>query len=164
MPTSVREHVLDSAVTLLAAAIPTATVERSRRAAVDTDRETLPRLIITMPGWESDETQGHGVVFYTAELQVAGYARGDTDAEADAALDQLNAAVQGAMGAWTPTGWDVDAPASLGVDFRLFDAEESSRPAGEFTARFSMRLVVARDEFGTFQLDVSELDGDDPLG
>lgn len=163
MATSVREYVLTATVARLVDQIPTATVERSRRAAVDTDRETLPRLVVTMPGWEADDTQGHGVVFYNAELLVTGYAGADTDAEADAALDQLNAAVQGALGDWTLTAWDVDAPASTGVDFRLFDAEESSRPAGEFTARFAMKLAVARDEFGSFQLDVSELDGEDLL-
>lgn len=136
--TALRETALAAIAARLTAQIPTATVERSRRAPVDIDKETLPRLVLAGTDWAADETAEPLAVHYTLSFAVTGYAKARTDIAADQALSELHAAVVAALSGWTPTTANLGEPAQDGAEFRLFDAEESEKPAGEFTARFSM--------------------------
>lgn len=158
---SVREYVLASVAARLASEIPTATVERSRRAAVNTDLETLPILVVAGSTWDPDETQEIGLLHCTMGFTVTGYAGGETDVAAEQAVIDLHAQVQSALAVWDPDGWDVDRPTALGVDFFLFDTAESEAPAGSFTAEWSMLVLVDPEArgvaLGEFILDVSEL-------
>ena len=142
MPTAIREVALAAIATRLTAEVPTATVERSRRSPVDTDTETLPRLVLTGTDWNADETAEPLIVHYTLGFAVTGYARGISDLATEQAVTDLHAKVVDALAGWTPTTANLGQPSEEGADHRLFDADESAKPAGEFTARFSM-LVLA---------------------
>lgn len=143
MTTPLRETTLAALATRLAAQIPTATVERARRGPVDTDKETLPRLILTGTDWTADEAAEPGMTHYTLGFAVAGYARARTDLAAEQALSTLHAQVIAALAGWTPTTSGLGEPAEQDAEFRLYDAEESAKPAGEFTARFSLLITAA---------------------
>lgn len=149
MTTPIREAALAAIAARLTAQIPTATVERARRAPVDTDTETLPRLILTGTDWQADETAEPGATHYTMGFAVAGYYRataGLKAAAADLSAEQagtaLHAQVVAALAGWTPTTDGLGEAAEEGAEFRMFDADESEKAAGEFTARFSMLCLA----------------------
>jgi hypothetical protein len=142
--TALRETALAAIVARLAGAIPAATVERARRAPVDIDKESLPRLVVTGTDWSADEAAEPLAVHYTLSFAVAGTLRAavpkgaDGGMQIDQALSALHDAVVDALSGWTPGIDGLGDPAQEGAEFRVLDAEESAGPAGEFTARFSM--------------------------
>lgn len=144
MPTAIRETALAAIAARLVADIPTATVERARRAPVDTDREPLPRLVLTGTDWAADETGEPLTTHYTLGFAVQGFARATTDLALEQALSALHAAVIAALTAedFTAAGF-VDVT-ELDADFTLYDTEDSAKPAGDFSARFSLLLTAAR--------------------
>lgn len=136
-----REAAMAAVTTRLAAQLPTAVVERSRRAPVDTDAESLPRLVVTAGDVAADETAEPFRTHYTLGFGVMGYAAGATDLEAEQALSLLHAQVVAALAGWTPTEPGLGDVRELGADIGLFDADNSARPAGSFAARFTILAV-----------------------
>lgn len=140
--TPIREAALAAIAARLVIAVPAAVVERARRAPVDTDAETLPRLIVTGTGWSADTTQQPGTTHYSIGFDVVGYAGAATDLAAEQAVSALHAAVLGALAGWTPDAAGLSDIAEDSASFRTFAADEFARPAGAFVARFSLLAVV----------------------
>ena len=140
--TPLREAALAAVAARLAAAVPGATIERARRAPVDTDAEPLPRLIVTGTDWTADTTQQPGVTHYNIGFDVVGYAGGGTDLAAEQAVSALHAAVLAALAGWTPDATGLSDVAEDSASFRTYAADESARPAGAFVARFSLLAVA----------------------
>jgi hypothetical protein len=142
MPTPIREAALAAIADRLAAELPSVVLERARRAPVDTDKEPLPRLVLTGTDWEADETAEPGSTHYTMGFVVAGYVRDITDLGVEQDLSDLQASVVAALAGWTPEVNGLGEAAEQGAEFRLYDTDESAKPAGEFLARFSMRAIA----------------------
>lgn len=140
--TPLREAALAAVAAQLASAVPGATVERARRAPVDTDAEALPRLIVTGTDWAADTTQQPGATHYTIGFDVVGYAGAATDLGAEQAVSALHAAVITALAGWTPDAGGISDVAEDSASFRTYAADESARPAGAFVARFSLLAVA----------------------
>jgi len=158
--------------------LPDVVTERARRAPVDIDADSLPRLVVTGGDVVADQTMEPGRTHYTITLAVAGFVAASTDLAAEQALSTLYARVVDVLDAWTPGSADAEQPlwagrigaqmtvaraqasgaqataqaaaalslglgdlAEQGAEFRLYDAEESARPAGEFVVRFSLLAV-----------------------
>ena len=136
-----REAALAAIAERLAAELPDVAVERARRAPVDTDAETLPRLVLRGDDIEADDSQEPGRTHYRIGFGVSGFVGGDTDLAAEQALSLLHARVVAALAGWTPTAPGLGDVAEQGAEFRLLDTEESARPAGEFLARFTILAV-----------------------
>ena len=64
MPTPIREAALAAVADRLTTELPSVVLERARRAPVDTDKEPLPRLVLTGTDWEADETAEPGSTHY----------------------------------------------------------------------------------------------------
>ena len=100
MPTPIRETALAAIATRLAAQIPAAAVERARRAEVDLDKESLPRLVVNAIDWTADELAEPLVVHYTLGFAVTGYATAKTNILAEQAIGALHAQVVAALHAY----------------------------------------------------------------
>jgi hypothetical protein len=137
-----REAALAAIAARLATTLPDVVVERARRAAVDTDAETLPRLVLRGDDLDADDSQEPGRTHYQIGFVVAGYAAGSTDLAAEQALSLLHARVVAALAGWTPSDPGLGDVAERRTEFVLYAAEDSARPTGEFQTRFVM-LVVA---------------------
>ena len=142
MPTPIRETALAAIADRLAAELPDAVLERARRAQVDTDKEAMPRLVLTGTDWEADETAEPGSTHYTLGFVVAGYVRDTTDLGVEQGLSDLHASVVTVLAGWTPAIDGLGEAAEQGAEFRLYDTYESAKPAGEFIARFSMLAIA----------------------
>lgn len=136
-----REAALAAVAERLAAQLPDAAVERARRAPVDVDAEALPRLVVSGGDMDADDSQEPGRTHYTLGFSVTGYAAGATDVAAEQALSSLHARAVTALARWTPAAAGLGDVAEIGGEFRLYEADEAERPAGEFVARFSMLAV-----------------------
>jgi hypothetical protein len=141
--TAIREAALAAIAARLTAQITAATVERTRRAPVDVDKETLPRLVLSGEDWQADETAEPLVVHYTLSFALTGYATGRSALLAEQAAGALHAQAVAALTGWTPTGSGLGEPSEEGAEFQVFDAEESAKPAAAFTARFNMLCLAA---------------------
>lgn len=142
MPTPIRETALAAIATRLAAQIPAAAVERARRAEVDLNKESLPRLVLNAIDWTADEFSEPLVVHYTLGFAVTGYATAKTNILAEQAIGALHAQVVAALSGWTPAEAGLGEPSEGDADFGLIDAEDSAKPTGEFTARFDMLCLA----------------------
>ena len=142
MPTALREAALAAIADRLVAELPSVVLERARRAPVDTDKEPLPRLVLTGTDWEADKTAEPGSTHYTMGFVVAGYVRDATDLGLEQGLSDLHASVVAALAGWTPVGDGLGDAAEQGAEFRLYDTDESAKPAGEFLVRFSMLAIA----------------------
>jgi hypothetical protein len=138
MSLALREMALAAITARLGSQLSGVTVERARRAPVDVDRETLPRLVLTGTDWTADETAEPLVVHYTLAFVVTGYVSGREDIAVEQGLAALHARVVAALAGWTPAVSGVGDVSEEGAEFRLYDADESARPAGEVAARFSI--------------------------
>ena len=136
-----RKAALAAIADRLATQLPDAAVERARRAPVDTDAETLPRLVVRGDDIEADDTQEPGRPHYRIGFGVSGFAAASTDLAAEQSLSLLHARTVVALAAWTPATSGLGDVAEQGAEFRLYDAEDSARPAGEFLARFTTLAV-----------------------
>ena len=142
MPTALREVALAAIADRLTTELPGVVLERARRAPVDTDKEPLPRLVLTGTDWEADETAEPGSTHYAMGFVVAGYVRDPTDLGVEQGLSELHASVVAALAGWTPEIDGLGEAAEQGAEFRLYDTDESAKPAGEFLARFSMLAIA----------------------
>lgn len=142
MPTPIRETALAAIAARLVAQIPTATVERARRAEVDLDKESLPRLVVNATDWIADESAEPLVVHYTLGFAVTGYATARTNILAEQAIGALHAQVVAALAGWTPTESGLGEPSEGDAEIGLIDAETSAKPVGEFTASFDMLCLA----------------------
>jgi hypothetical protein len=136
-----REAALAAVAERFAAQLPDVAVERARRAPVDTDAEPLPRLVIRGDDLEADDTQEPGRTHYRIGFGVSGFAWGTTHLAAEQALSLLHTRTVAALAGWTPATPGLGDVAEQGAEFRLYDAEDSARPAGEFLARFTILAV-----------------------
>jgi hypothetical protein len=137
-----REAALAAIAARLTATLSDIAVERARRAPVDTDAETLPRLVLRGDDLDADDSQEPGRTHYQIGFVVAGYAASSTDLAAEQALSVLHARVVAALAGWTPAEPGLGDVAERRTDFALYAAEDSARPAGEFQARFAMLAVA----------------------
>jgi len=142
MPTPIREAALAAIAGRLTSELPGIVLERARRALVDIDKEPLPRLVLTGTDWEADETAEPGSTHYTMGFVVAGYIRDTTDLGVEQGLSDLHASVVAALAGWTPTVDGLGEATEQGAEFRLYDTDESAKPAGELLARFSMLAIA----------------------
>jgi hypothetical protein len=142
MSTPIREAALAAIADRLTTELPGTVLERARRAVVDIDKEPLPRLVLTGTDWEADETAEPGSTHYTLGFVVAGYVRDTTDLGVEQGLSDLHASVVVALAGWTPTVDGLGEATEQGAEFRLYDTDESAKPAGEFLARFSMLAIA----------------------
>jgi hypothetical protein len=148
--TALREEVLDAIKARLEGQLPAVPVERSRRAPVDPQEEELPRLVLTSDEIANDTRAEPGANHLTMSFQVSGFAAGDDDAAADAALSELQAAVGEALDGWASSIINMDAPEFQSGEFRLFDSEdESAKPAGQFVSRFTVLVISPTGKFTT---------------
>ena len=143
MTTPIREAAVAAIATRLAAQIPTATVQRSRRAPVDVDNESLPRLVIEPGDWSADLTAEPLITHYTMPFTILGYVSARTDLLADQALSDLHAATVAALATWAPDVDGMDTPIEEGADIGLLPADESAKPVGRFEARFNLLITAA---------------------
>ena len=142
MPTALREVALAAIADRLSTDLPGVVLERARRAPVDTDKEPLPRMVLTGTDWEADETAEPGSTHYTMGFVVAGYVRDPTDLGVEQGLSDLHASVVATLAGWTPAVDGLGEASEQGAEFRLYDTDESAKPAGEFLARFSMLAIA----------------------
>ena len=142
MSTPIREAALAAIADRLTTELPGTVLERARRALVDIDKEPLPRLVLTGTDWEADETAEPGSTHYTMGFVVAGYIRDTTDLGVEQGLSDLHASVVAALAGWTPTVDGLGEATEQGAEFRLYETDESAKPAGEFLARFSMLAIA----------------------
>ena len=143
MTTPLREAALAAIAARLVGTLPDVVVERARRAPVDTDTEMLPRLIVRGEDWQADTSQEPGTTHWTIGVSVSGFARGASDLAAEQTLSDLHARVVAALAVWTPDTAGLGDVVEENADLRLYDADESAKPAGEFIARFSLLAVGA---------------------
>ena len=142
MTSPVTEVALAAITARLAAALPSAVVERARRAPVDIESETLPRLVLHVDTLDADASAEPGATHYRIGLTVVGTAIGTGDLDAQQAVLTLHASVVAALAGWTPSTTGLGDVAELGADFLLHDTDQSATPAGEFAARFEMLAVA----------------------
>ncbi len=136
-----REAALAAVAARLTAQIPGAVVERARRSPVDTDVETLPRLVVVAGNVEADEAAEPLLTHYQLAFAVHGYAAGADDLAAEQALSLLHAQVVAALAGWTPAAAGLGDIAERGADIGLFALDDSAKPAGSFEARFSVLAI-----------------------
>ena len=136
-----REAGLAAIAQRLTSTMPSIIVERARRAPVDVDTETLPRLILRGEEWQADETEEPGLTRYRLAFSVIGFASAATDLAAEQALCLLHAQLVEALAGWTPSTPGLGDVAEQGAEFSLYDSDASAQPAGEFLARFSMLAI-----------------------
>jgi hypothetical protein len=143
MTSPVTEVALAAVTARLIAALPSAVVERARRAPVDIESETLPRLALHIDSIEADASAEPGATHYRIGLTVVGTAIGTTDLDAQQAVISLHASVVAVLAGWTPGTAGLGDVAELGADFLLHDVDQSATPAGEFAARFELLAITA---------------------
>ena len=136
-----REAALAAVAARLSTQLSDVAVERSRRAPVDVDTEALPRLVVRGEDWQADEAEEPGRTHYRVGFSVTGFVADATDLEVEQGLSLLHARIVQALAGWTPAEPGLGDVAEQSADFTLYDVEESSRPAGEFLARFSILAV-----------------------
>jgi hypothetical protein len=134
----IRESALAQVAARLIAQIPTAAVDRARRAMPDTDREAMPRLVVMgldlSVGDEFDATRTR----YEIGFAVRGYVAAGSDLGLEQAMSLLHARVVQALANWTPGDAALGDVRELGAAFTTYDAADSARPAGEFESRFTI--------------------------
>lgn len=140
--TPLRTAAIDAVVDRLDSQVVDAAVERARRAPVDTDKEDLPRIVVTGGGWTADTSVEPGYTHYAISIIVTGYAGAEDDIAAEDAVTSLHADVVSALAAWTPAAAGLGDMVEADAEFTLFGADESAKPAGMFTANFSMLATV----------------------
>ena len=143
MTSPITEAALAAVAARLVAALPSVAVERARRAPVDIESETLPRLVLHIDTLEADVSAEPGTTHYRIGLTVVGTTIGTSDLDAQQAVLALHAAVVAALAGWTPSTAGLGDVAELGADFLLHDVDQSATPAGEFAARFELLAVTA---------------------
>jgi len=136
-----REAALAAVAERIITGLPDVALDRARRAPVDVEVETLPRLVLRGEEIEADDTQEPGRTHYRLGFVVSGFAAGASDLAAEQALSMLHARLVSLLAAWTPAAPGLGDVVEQGAEFRMYDTEESARPAGEFLARFSILAI-----------------------
>jgi hypothetical protein len=136
-----REAALAAIAERIITGLPDVALDRARRAPVDVEAETLPRLVLRGEEIEADDTEEPGRTHYRIGFVVSGFAAGASDLAAEQALSTLHARLVSLLAAWTPAAPGLGDVVEQGAEFRMYDTEESSLPAGEFLARFSILAI-----------------------
>lgn len=141
MSQTLRDALTDAVIARLRSLLPEVPVSRARRAPIDPDTEAagLPLLNVVVTSFEPDAEQELSRTHFGVEFLVSGYAAGRTDQDMDRALSALHARTHNALDRWMPDIAGANWCSASGVEFQAYDAEDSARPLGEFSARF--RLV-----------------------
>ena len=142
MTSPVTEAALVAVTARLVAMVPSAVVERARRAPVDIESEALPRLVLHIDSLEADASAEPSATHYRIGLSIVGTSIGTSDLEAQQAVLTLHASVVAALAGWTPSTTGLGDVAELGADVLLHDVDQSATPAGEFAARFELLAVA----------------------
>ncbi|MCA3281065.1 MAG: hypothetical protein ING10_17525 [Roseomonas sp.] len=136
-----REAALAAIAERIITGLPDVALDRARRAPVDVETEALPRLVLRGEEIEADDTEEPGRTHYRIGFVVSGFAAGVSDLAAEQALSTFHARLVSLLAGWTPATPGLGDIAEQGAEFRLYEAEESARPAGEFLARFSILAI-----------------------
>ena len=136
-----REAALAAIAERIITGLPDVALDRARRAPVDVEAETLPRLVLRGEEIEADDTEEPGRTHYRIGFVVSGFAAGASDLAAEQALSVLHARLVSLLAGWTPAAPGLGDIAEQGAEFRMYDSEESTLPAGEFLARFSILAI-----------------------
>ena len=136
-----REAALAAIAERIITGLPDVALDRARRAPVDVEAEPLPRLVLRGEEIEADDTEEPGRTHYRIGFAVSGFAAGASDLAAEQALSVLHARLVSLLAAWTPAAPGLGDIAEQGAEFRMSDTEESTLPAGEFLARFSILAI-----------------------
>ncbi len=139
MPTALRESVLAAAAARLAAIITDVPVERARRSPPPI--EQFPRLLVHGGGAMPDQSQSPGETFWTFSFTVTGYVSASSDLAAEQALSALHARVMVAMES-ADLGPGAVQPTAGGAEMALYAAEDSAKPAGQFTVAFEALAIA----------------------
>ena len=125
----------------IAAVITDVPLDRDRRSEV-AERER-PRLVLNLGSTPApDLTQDPGAEYHDIEVTVSGFVAGATDTAARIAINTLRARVHAALNGLAG-GVVFDVQAIGGDGAQLYEAEESAKPAGDFTQPFTVRCVTA---------------------
>ena len=136
-----REAALAAIAERIITGLPDVALDRARRAPVDVEAETLPRLVLRGEEIEADDTEEPGRTHYRIGFVVSGFAAGASDLAAEQALSTLHARLVSLLASWTPAAPGLGDVVEQGAEFRMYDSEESTLPAGEFLARFSILAI-----------------------
>ncbi|MCA3416618.1 MAG: hypothetical protein INF84_18640 [Roseomonas sp.] len=136
-----REAALAAIAERIITGLPDVALDRARRAPVDVEVETLPRLVLRGEEIEADDTEEPGRTHYRIGFVVSGFAAGASDLAAEQALSVLHARLVSLLAGWTPAAAGLGDVVEQGAEFRMYDIEESALPAGEFLARFSILAI-----------------------
>jgi hypothetical protein len=136
-----REAALAAIAERIITGLPDVALDRARRAPVDVEAETLPRLVLRGEEIEADDTEEPGRTHYRIGFVVSGFAAGASDLAAEQALSVLHARLASLLAGWTPAAAGLGDVVEQGAEFRMYDTEESALPAGEFLARFSILAI-----------------------
>jgi hypothetical protein len=86
-----RQAALAAIAERIIAGLPDVALDRARRAPVDVEVETLPRLVLRGEEIEADDTEEPGRTHYRIGFVVSGFAAGASDLAAEQALSVLHA-------------------------------------------------------------------------
>jgi hypothetical protein len=136
-----REAALAAIAERIITGLPDVALDRARRAPVDVEVEPLPRLMLRGEEIEADDTEEPGRTHYRIGFVVSGFAAGVSDLAAEQALSTLHARLVSLLAGWTPDAPGLGDVVEQGAEFRMYDTEESSLPAGEFLGRFSILAI-----------------------
>ena len=147
MPTPIREAVLAAIAARLTAQLTGVTVLRSYRATLDPRQ--CPAVILTGTSMDADEDMSFGETQWRIGFAVAGYITATTDLGADQALSDLHARVVAALQDYDLGPGFVQSNLST-AQFELYPAEESAKPAGEFSANFeALAMTPAKSPYAS---------------
>jgi hypothetical protein len=145
MPTPIREAILAAVATRLTAQLAGVTVLRAYRAGLDP--RLCPAVIITGTSMDADEDISFGETQWRIGFSIAGYITATTDLAADQAMSDLHARVVAALQDYDLGPGFVQSNVGS-AQFELYPAEESAKPAGEFSASFeAMAMTPAKSPY-----------------
>ena len=142
MPTiPLREAAIAAIAARLTEQMPDVAIERARRSPIVVEQESLPRIVVRGEEMGADDSQEPGRTHYTISVSISAVTSHGTDMGLEQALSLLHARIVDALAGWTPSEPGLGDLAEQEAEFRLYDLDESERPAGEVLARFSMLAV-----------------------
>lgn len=146
MAIPLREAVLRAVFDRLAAAVPTATVERARRAPPD-DAEIArlgkPLLHIIGGDFNNDDGQAPGEQFWSVAFRIEGWCRATTGLDAETAIADLHAqAVAALLGRTFAATAPLSDVTLQETTMALLSAEESSVPSATFSSTLTALAVA----------------------
>jgi hypothetical protein len=145
-PTPLRESAFVAIASRLGTALPTWPIERNRRAPVDIERETLPRLVLRDGSHRVMPSDAFGLRLYRVEIAIEGWVKAGSDAELGYALNDAHAQIVGAIcDVELPVDGDEQAisPEELALQAEPLSAAGSKIRAMSFELAIGFNLRVA---------------------